>query len=345
MIYKTRDGLRRLAVALTATMVATGVLAVPPPATAAAPDDPSWTVVPSSPTGPKGRKQFDYELAPKEEITDWFSVSNLGDRPIKVDLYPTDAFTAADGGFALLPRSQAPSGVGSWIKLPKSSTTLAPGKRSDMSFRLAVPAGATPGDHAGGVIASVTEQQVGEDGQQVNVERRIAARVYLRVAGPLEPAATVTAVEVDHDNPVVPLPGGKMEVTYRIANTGNVRLTGTVRLQVSGPLGVRLATGDLVDLPELLPDSEIRLRQEFAHVVPAGPLTATVVANVRTSRDTLPSLSGSGSTLSVPWALVGLLIFLVGLLMYRWYLRRSRRLATMPLDPAPPVRTPEKAAR
>ncbi|MDG4795287.1 DUF916 domain-containing protein [Micromonospora sp. WMMD1082] len=348
MIEKTRAGVRRLAAALAATVVATGVFAVPPPATATmagAPDDPTWTVVPSSPTGPKGRKQFDYELAPTEEITDWFSVSNLGDRPITVDLYPTDAFTTADGGFALLPRSQEPSGVGSWIRLPKPSTTLAPGKRSDMPFRLAVPAGAAPGDHAGGIIAAVTEQQVGADGQQVTVERRIAARVYLRVAGPLEPAATVTAVGVDHDNPVVPLPGGKMEVTYRIANTGNVRLSGTVRVQVTGPLGVRLATGDMVDIPELLPDSELRLRQEFPHVVPAGPLTATVAANVRTSRDALPSLAGSGSTVSVPWALVGLLISLVGLLMYRWYLRRARRLAVLALDPVPRVLPTERVAR
>ncbi|MBY8871934.1 DUF916 domain-containing protein [Micromonospora sp. PLK6-60] len=347
---------RRVRALFVTGLVLLGTLLVPPPAAAvtagppaaAAPpaaDDPTWTMVPSSPTGPKGRRQFDYELAPKEQITDWFSVSNLSTRPIRVDLYPTDAFTALDGGFALLPRRQAPSGVGAWIRLPRASTTLAPGKRADMSFRLAVPAGTAPGDHVGGIIASVTEQQVGEDGQRVEVERRIAARVYLRVAGPLRPAAGVTGVQVDYDNPIVPLPGGRMAVTYRITNTGNVRLSGKARVQVSGPLGVRLATGDLIDLAEVLPDSEIRLRQEFDHVVPAGPLTATVVLNATTTKGPLPSLTGTGSTVAVPWALLGLLVLVLAVVAYRLWLRRSRRLVTALDAPAAPARQPERVGR
>ncbi|MET7949683.1 DUF916 domain-containing protein [Micromonospora sp. NPDC005324] len=339
---------RRVGALVVAGLVLLGALLTPVPAlarAAAAADDPTWTLVPSSPSGPKGRKQFDYELSPKEDITDWFSVSNLGDRPIKVDLYPTDAFTALDGGFALLPRSQAPSGVGSWIRLPKASTTLPPGKRADMPFRLAVPAGTAPGDHVGGIIAAVTEEQVGKDGQRVNVERRIGARVYLRVAGPLRPAAEVGTVRIEYDNPVVPLPGGRMTVTYRITNTGNVRISGKARVQVSGPLGVRLATGDLVDVPEVLPDSEIRLTEEFAHVLPAGPLTATVVLNADTPKESLPSLESEGSTLAVPWALVALLVLILTLVAYRLWLRRARRLDELPDDPAASAREPERAAR
>ncbi|MGI5524998.1 WxL protein peptidoglycan domain-containing protein [Micromonospora sp. CA-259024] len=337
---------RRVGALLVTGLVLLGTLLVLAPATAAAaPEDPTWTLVPSSPSGPKGRKQFDYELSPKEQITDWFSVSNLGDRPITVDLYPTDAFTALDGGFALLPRSQAPSGVGSWIRLPKASTTLPPGKRADVPFRLAVPAGTAPGDHVGGIIAAVTEEQVGTDGQRVNVERRIGARVYLRVAGPLRPAAGVSTVQVEYDTPVVPLPGGRMMVTYRITNTGNVRISGKARVQVSGPFGVRLATGDLVEMPEVLPDSEIRLTEEFEHVLPAGPLTATVVLNADTPKESLPSLEGSGSTVAVPWALLMLLVLVLVVVAYRLWLRRARRLDTLPDEPAAPAREHERAGR
>ncbi|MEU5941819.1 DUF916 domain-containing protein [Micromonospora sp. NPDC047548] len=312
-------------------LVLLGTLVLPTSPAVAAAEDPSWTIVPSSPTGPKGRKQFDYELAPKEQITDWFSVSNLGSRPITVDLYSTDAFTALDGGFALLPRSQAPSDVGSWIKLGKASTTLPPGKRSDMPFRLSVPAGTAPGDHVGGIIASVTERQVDKNGQRVEVERRIAARVYLRVAGALRPSAQVTAVEIDYANPVVPFPGGKMAVTYRVANLGNVRLSGKALVRATGPLGLRLATGDLIDLPELLPDSEIRLHQEFSAVVPAGVLSAEVTVNPATSTETLPSQSGSASRTAVPWAVVGLLVLLIAVAGYRWYLRWAHRRAELPV--------------
>ncbi|WP_083672513.1 WxL protein peptidoglycan domain-containing protein [Micromonospora sp. CB01531] len=336
---------RRVGALLVTALALLGSLIAPSPARAAASDEPTWTVVPSSPSGPKGRKQFDYELSPTEQITDWFSVSNLGDKPIKVDLYPTDAFTALDGGFALLPRSQAASDAGSWIKLPRAAVTLPPGKRADMPFRLSVPAGTAPGDHVGGILAAVTEEQVGKDGQRVYVERRIGARVYLRVAGPLTPAAAVRAVQVEYANPVVPIPGGRMKVTYRIANTGNVRISGKARVQVRGPLGVRLATGDLIDLPEVLPDSEIRLTQEFAHVVPAGPLTATVVLNADTNKESLPSQEGSSSVLAVPWALLGLLVLILAVVAYRLWLRRARRLLAAPVDPVAPAREPERAAR
>ncbi|WBB65468.1 DUF916 domain-containing protein [Micromonospora sp. WMMD812] len=346
MIQTPARRIRRLAASLLTALTLLGALVLPSSAaTAAAPDDPAWTVVPSSPTGPKGRKQFDYELAPKEQITDWISISNLGDKPITVDLYPTDAFTALDGGFALLPRSAAPSDVGTWIKLPKASTTLPAGKRSDMPFQLSVPADATPGDHVGGIIAAVTESQVGADGQRVNVERRIAARVYLRVAGPVHPAAEVTAVDLAYDNPAVPVPGGRLAVTYRIANRGNVRLSGTVRVQVTGPLGVRLATGDLVDVPELLPDSEIRLRKEFDHVVPAGSVTATVVVNARTPKEALPTVERAASASAVPWSVVGLLGLIAVLLGYRWYLRRARRAMALPVGFAEPAPLAERASR
>ncbi|MFI7217389.1 WxL protein peptidoglycan domain-containing protein [Micromonospora maritima] len=333
---------RRVGAFLVTALALLGTLTLPTPAHAAGAEDPTWTLVPSSPSGPKGRKQFDYELSVTEQITDWFSVSNLGDKPIKVDLYPTDAFTALDGGFALLPRSQAPSDVGSWIKLPRATVTLPAGKRTDMPFRLAVPAGTAPGDHVGGIVAAVTEEQVGKDGQRVYVERRIGARVYLRVAGPLRPAAAVGAVRVEYDNPVVPLPGERMTVTYRIANTGNVRISGRARVQVHGPLGVRLATGDLIDLPEVLPDSEIRLTQEFAHVLPVGPLTATVVLNAQTTKEPLPSQEGSGSVLAVPWALLGLLVLILAVVAYRLWLRRARRLVSRTDAPFADARKPER---
>ncbi|GIF60090.1 WxL protein peptidoglycan domain-containing protein [Asanoa iriomotensis] len=320
-------------------LLSTGV--APAAAVARADESPTWTIVPSSPTGPKGRKQFDYELNTKEAITDWISVSNLGDKPISVDLYATDAFTAADGGFALLPRSAKPDGVGAWVKLPKARTTLPVGKRSDMPFTVTVPADAAPGDHIGGIIASITEQQVNEKGQRVDVERRVAARIYLRVAGPLHPVAAITAVEVDYENPIIPVPGGRMAVTYRVANQGNVRLSGTVRVGVDGPLGMRLAGGDAITVDELLPGSELRLKQEFSSVFPAGRLNTRVDFNPATNRETLPSVSGAAGTTAVPWLILALLVVILGLVVYRILLLRARRRpAPTFLDEAGPTPVP-----
>jgi WxL Interacting Protein, peptidoglycan binding domain len=300
---------------------------------AAADDDLKWSVVPSSPTGPKGRKTFDYELSPKEKLTDWVGVANLSNRPLTIDLYATDAFNAIDGGFALLNSAQPARDVGTWITLPRKQVTIAANKRLDIPFTLTVPPGAEPGDHIGGVIGSVTEYALNAEGQRVKVERRIAARVYLRVAGPLRPDVAITTVAVDYHASALPF-GRKMTVTYQIANHGNVRVTGTARVKVTGPLGIRLGNSELINIPELLPDSEIRLQETLGSVFPAGRLTASVTANTQTNKAGLPAATRSTSRLAVPWAIVGLLVLLLVFLAYRVIARRVRRRRASLLEAA-----------
>lgn len=273
-------------------------------------------------------------------------MTNLSDQPLTVDLYPTDAFTAVDGGFALLPRSQAPDGVGSWIKLPTRQLRVPVGKRADLPFQLRVPDGAAPGDHIGGIIASATEAQTDQHGQRVDVERRIAARVYLRVAGPLTPLAEIGDVRVDYDNPLVPFRGAEVAVTYRLVNRGNTRLGGKARIQVTGPLGVRLGNSEVIDIPELLPDSEVELHGTLPGVFPAGRLTATVSVNPQAGPNTLPALTGSASVPAVPWLLLGGLLLVVGALVAWVWRRRSTRLRdrddadVFPADPGLPRPVP-----
>jgi hypothetical protein len=291
---------------------------------AAADDDLKWSVVPSSPTGPAGRKTFDYELSPKEKLTDWVGVSNLGKRPLTIDLYATDAFNATDGGFALLTSAQPARDVGTWFTLPQKQITVAPNKRLDIPFTLTVPAGAEPGDHIGGVVGSVTEYALDAKGQRVKVERRIAARVYLRVAGPIQPDVAITTVSVDYHASALPL-GRKMTVTYQIANHGNVRVTGTARVRVNGPLGIRVGNSKLINIPELLPDNEIRLQETLGSVFPAGRLTASVTANTQTNKSGLPAATGSSSLWAMPWSIVGVLVLLLAFLAYRLIVRRVRR--------------------
>ncbi|BCB84280.1 DUF916 domain-containing protein [Phytohabitans suffuscus] len=309
------------------------LLAAQPPAPVnAAPakapgDEFKWSVVPSSPKGPTVRSRFEYGLKAGEEVSDWVAVSNLGTKALKVSVYPTDAFNAPDGGFALLPASEQPKDVGAWITLPRDEYTVPVGKRVDIPFKLRIPGNAEPGDHIGGLIASATETTTNEQGQQVNVERRIAARVYLRVDGPAQPAAEITKVDVQYDNPVIPFGGGDLTVTYQVANTGNVRFGGKARIEVRGPLGIRVANSEVIDIPELLPDSEIRISRKLAGVFPAGRLDAQVTVNPQVEGTAL-SLTESRSMWAVPWLIVIVLLLVAGLLL-SWFFwrRRNRRLA------------------
>ena len=102
-----------------------------------------------------------------------------------------------------------------------------------MPFTLTVPSDATPGDHTGGVLAAVTEQRTTTNGQRVNVDRRIAARVYLRVNGPLTSSLQIDRLSAAHDGPIVG--NGTVTVTYRVRNTGNVRLRATAHVSARNP--------------------------------------------------------------------------------------------------------------
>nr|MDT0660412.1 DUF916 domain-containing protein [Micromonospora sp. DSM 115978] len=294
----------------------------------------TWAVQPSGPEGPTGRNYFVYDLAPGDEINDQVRISNLGDRPMTFAVYGTDAFTTVDGAFALLPADQPATGVGSWIRFAEGAHTVAPGRWVDLPFRLTVPANATPGDHVGGVLGSVAEPGTDARGQRVNVDRRVAARVYLRVAGEVRPAIEVESMSVHYDNPVNPFGGGDTSVTYRLRNTGNVRVGGTGAVTVDGPFGWRLARTDLVDLPELLPGGTFSVTERITGVPPALRLTAVVDIAPTTVDAALPPVVRTGTTWAPPWLLLAAL-FVLGVLAAARRHRRRRSGTPAPAGSAP----------
>ncbi|WP_053065249.1 DUF916 domain-containing protein [Micromonospora sp. RV43] len=310
--------------------------AAPRPAPSADPGAVRWAVQPSGPGGPTGRNYFTYDLAPGDSVTDHVGVTNLGDRPLTFAVYGTDAYTTTDGAFALLPSDRAATDVGAWIGVERRSWTVQPGRRADIPFRLTVPRNATPGDHTGGVIAAVAQDGVTADGQRVRLDQRIAARVYLRVAGEVRPAVTVESVRVGYDTPLNPIGRADLTVTYRIRNSGNVRVGGTGAVVVAGPGGWTLSRTSPVDLPELLPGAEFTVTERVTGVPPALRLTATVDLAPTTVDTALPPVQRTASVWAPPWLLLAALAAAGPWL----YLRRRRRRPTS----AAPSTTPGPAS-
>jgi hypothetical protein len=301
------------------------VLATPALAGPASAETPSWAVEPSSAEGPSGRSAFVHDASPGEVIDDVVGISNLSDEPQTFRVYGTDAFSTADGGFALLRRDQRPVDVGRWVDFGASTYTVPPRSRLDLPFKIRVPAAATPGDHAGGVVAAVLERGEQSAGQRVDVDRRVAVRLYLRVAGPLRPAISIDQIRVAYDAPLFGVTTAPVTITYRIRNTGNTRLAGTERASVAGPFGVGRRTARPQGLPELLPGATIirtlrvsgvrplvRLRAEVqVDLEPAGGVTGQAPATVERST----------TWWAVPWAPTGAIAILA---IFTW---RRRRLA------------------
>ncbi|MBB5826054.1 WxL protein peptidoglycan domain-containing protein [Micromonospora carbonacea] len=326
--------LSRASVALAAALLA--ATALPAPADAAPAPSPGvdadaadrtgaarWSVQPSSAKGPTGRNYFIYDLAPGSTLTDHVGITNLGDRPLTFDVYGTDAYTSADGAFALLPADQPATDVGSWIRFERRAWTVPPGKRVDIPFRLAVPADATPGDHTGGVIGSVARARTTADGQRVLVDQRLAARVHLRVDGPVRPAVTVESVDVSYANPVDPFAGGDLVVRYRVRNTGNVRVTGSGAVTVAGPFGWEQARTSPTDLPELLPGGTVTVTERITGVPPLLRLTAEVDLAAATTDTALPPVLRSAGVWAPPWVPLALLAVAGGWGGLRWWRRRA----------------------
>ncbi|MEV0381502.1 DUF916 domain-containing protein [Nonomuraea sp. NPDC050643] len=289
--------------------------------TAPAADDLRWAVQPSSASGPTGRDYFVYDVRPGQTITDYVGVTNLGGDPLTVNIYGTDAFTTPDGSFALLTADKAASGAGTWIAVSTATHTIQPGRRTDVPFAITVPADATPGDHVGGVIGSVSGEALSGNGQRIKVDRRVAARVYLRVAGPLRPALQFDALDVAYDDPVNPFAGGGAEVTYTLRNTGNVRLGAGSEVSLAGPLGWSLGERGK-ELPEVLPGSTLTVKERFEGVFPAGRVTATVTLSPRVAVS--EPIARATARWAVPWLLTAVLALAVAVIVVVRIRRRRR---------------------
>ncbi|MFI6226383.1 WxL protein peptidoglycan domain-containing protein [Micromonospora echinospora] len=279
-----------------------------PAAPSGAADGFTWAVQPSNASGPTGRAYFVYDAAPGRRIEDRVAITNLSRAPMTFAVYGADAFTTGDGGFALQPASRPATDVGSWVTLAERTYRIPAGKRVIVPFQVTVPANAGPGDHAGGIVVSTAGARADAAGRTVTVDRRVAARIYLRVAGPVRPALEVEALKIAYDNPVNPFGTGPVVVSYRLRNTGNVRLTGSGQVHVAAPFGWRLAGTEPVVVPELLPGAAFVVTEQINGIVPTGRLSVRVAVEPATVDGPLPTLSRTASTWAMPWFWLAVLL-------------------------------------
>ncbi|MFE0589756.1 WxL protein peptidoglycan domain-containing protein [Micromonospora echinospora] len=279
-----------------------------PAAPSGAADGFTWAVQPSNASGPTGRAYFVYDAAPGRRIEDRVAITNLSRTPMTFAVYGADAFTTGDGGFALQPASRPATDVGSWVTLAERTYRIPAGKRVIVPFQVTVPANASPGDHAGGIVVSAAGARADAAGRTVTVDRRVAARIYLRVAGAVRPALEVEALRIAYDNPVNPFGAGPVVVSYRLRNTGNVRLTGSGQVHVAAPFGWRLAGTEPVAVPELLPGAAFVVTEQINGIVPTGRLSVRVAVDPATVDGPLPTLSRTASTWAMPWFWVAVLL-------------------------------------
>ena len=288
----------------------------------------SWALGPAgslNPDEPGNRAQLSYAADPGAVINDAVNVYNYGNVQLTFSIYATDAFDDAKGQFALLAGDKAPTDAGTWATVAQQSVSVPPGKQATIPITIKIPADATPGDHAGAVLASNVSASTNSAGAVVNFDRRTGTRMYIRVNGPLTPELAVSNVVASFNHSMNPL-GGSAHLTYRVQNRGNVRLSGTATVTVTGPFGIGEKTVKLADVSELLPGGSIDVAADVADVpelfvgsttVRVKPLGSGNIGSTKESTGTANSFAPPLGVLLVVLAL------LCGILVRRAY-RRHR---------------------
>ena len=307
-----------------AAFLAAALVVLPGAPAQATADDPTvtWGVRPADvePHAP-GRPNFAYTAAPGRTIEDGLVVTNHGAVPTTLRVYAADAFTTPQGVLDLRRPEETATGVGAWTVVATPEVVLPPGGSAVVPFTLSVPADAEPGDHAGGVVTSLVSAR--PDG--VSVDRRLGARLHLRVDGPLAPEAAVRGVGAVHHGAPDPTTGS-VDVTASVVNTGNVRLGGEATVTVTGPFGWAVRTAR-VEVPELLPGERTTVTATVADVPALLRLGTTVRLDPRLADgSTLGPVATSVTTWAVPWTVLVVLAVTAGVLVLgRWRTAVTRR--------------------
>ncbi|MGI5270488.1 hypothetical protein ACQEUU_15145 [Nonomuraea sp. CA-218870] len=291
-----------LGVALLAAMVA---FATPSGA------DTTWSVVPADAGGPDGRSVIDLELAGGQQVVEHVAVINRSTEPVDFTIDANDGYLTSKGYFDMRPSDAEPTDGGAWITVPEK-VTIAAGATSVVPVAVSIPRNATPGDHPAGVTASL-ETVSG----QVRVQNRVGVRLNIRVTGDYVAKVAVTGVRAEYVGSWNPFAAGSVEVTYTVANEGNVRLVTDNQVLTSTLVGESgWNDPSAARARELMPGGSRTFAARVPGAWPLGPIGTTVMALPSPAGEPLPGVaaqrSAVGTTVwALPWPQLGSVALLV----------------------------------
>jgi hypothetical protein len=298
----------------------------------------TWSVVPATSKGPDSRILFNYGVVKAgSTITDHVEIVNRSSQDASFSIYATDATgTSPQDALLLLKPGAKPVDIGAWTSFPGGAPQLSaiiPGNKAIIEpFTVKVPFQATPGDHTGAMTAQVQIQKPGANGIALTQTYRIAVPMEIRVPGALHAGLAVQSVATGFSVPINPFGNGSATISYTVANTGNVRITGSQEVTVSGPFGQSGFTTP-PNLPTILPGDSIRVSTSVPGLFPDGPMTAKVTVKPGWPKNAIPIqpaaavATDSASLFAVPWSLFGFVLLLIALAFgVRFYIRYRGRV-------------------
>lgn len=275
-----------------------------------------------------GRTRFSHSADPGQQIADNYFVQNTGSLPQTFTILAADGYNDDAGAFALQPTDEAPVDLGTWVAFENGANRiqfeLQPGESRVVPFVISVPENATPGDHSGGIAASVVTPS-----GQVKVDRRLGTRMYVRVSGDIQTGLSVGALSGEYSgdwwNPFT----GTLKLKYTVENTGNIALASNVSIGLNTWFGIPLdnKAGDAI--PELLPGGTRTYESEATGIAAWGYLNPWVKLNPFVEGDdpskrlAVQATNRDAVVIAMPWAAVILLALVALFVGFRFWRRKA----------------------
>jgi hypothetical protein len=279
---------------------------------------------------------FSMNAVPGETFTESVSVANYTKAPLKLWLYSADAYTISKGGgFAVYGMNVHPKDVGAWVSNLPKLVTIPARKQLNIPFTFRVPRNATPGVHAGGIVAEDVVPSIAQANRnlQVKVYNQVFTRIYTTVTGRLVPDYDIEGLLVTHPQPPVPLLTHRNgSIDYYLYNSGNALIAPTVRIRVTGMFGT-VMDKTFPSTSQLLPGSTASYSVPWKDVPTYGPVH--VYLTVTTAYGLTRTVEYSYTALPVPFT-SGAAVFIIAMLalavvlIIRFRRRRRRRLSPPP---------------
>ncbi len=215
-----------------------------------------------------GKSYFVHDVAPGATWTADVTVANTNATPIAAWVDAVDGITSIRTGAVYTARSTAPAGAGAWVIPSVSSLSVAAHTRTQISFTVRVPPGASPGDHLAGVAFQTKEPSTHSSGGSgggvaITTVLRSVVAIQLRVPGPAVFAlriygATVAAVSTT----------GTSGIGIDMEDVGGLLGKPELEIALDGPAGYHRE--HTVQLDTMLPGDRINDQLLWPDALAAG---------------------------------------------------------------------------
>ena len=275
----------------------------------------------SRPNG-KGGKTDDtirLRLAPGATKRDVFYVTNVGDKTVKLFVYPAGGAPAANGGVALAGRLEPRTGLAKWVTMRAYSLSLAPKETRTVNYSITVPKAAIHEESVGGIVAELAKpvKSKAKGKMRINVLPRAAILITQRVQGPL--IEKMRLLKFGR-----PWEGKKIRFDFLLKNLGNVHENTGAKVNIYNYLTKRkVDTLATPNLGTVFPRRTAHLSALWVRTPLIGLYKAD--AKITYGRAKNRKLNGSITILIFPWWIILLIVAVILLVMWSAW-RRLRRL-------------------